>query len=272
MKNLLLFSIISIAIMLGTMSLATTAQEPSPAGGEWVEFDGAQESSLVVANKNFLQNIEVITIEAWVYLRNKPKDGEEWIIASKPGSFALKLNTVDFPGIGKGVYLGFIIFFSESKGYSSALPFNCLNKWVHIAGTFDSQSNFMGVYLNGFVSGGGERLQKVPERLPQSEANFVVGLGLDGLIDEMRISRVRRYPTSSREFQPPAEGFKIDKDTVALWHFDEPKGETVFKDSSDNNNMLVRKMEQGKHSKRLNGRFFGQALCFCKALSFQIRK
>jgi len=53
----------------------------------------------------------------------------------------------------------------------------------------------------------------------------------DGLIDEVRISKVARY---DQKFTP-APRFEADADTLSLYHFDEGAGEEL-KDSSGNNN------------------------------------
>ena len=50
-----------------------------------------------------------------------------------------------------------------------------------------------------------------------------------GLIDELRISKVARYIA---DFTPPSR-FEPDKDTAALYHFDEGTGD-VLTDSSGN--------------------------------------
>ena len=51
-----------------------------------------------------------------------------------------------------------------------------------------------------------------------------------GFIDEVRVSNVLRYPTSG-SFLPPTQSFTADANTVALYHFDEGRG-NVLTDSS----------------------------------------
>ena len=50
---------------------------------------------------------------------------------------------------------------------------------------------------------------------------------LDGVMDEVRISNVARY---DHDFTPSTK-FEVDQHTLALYHFDEGKGD-VLKDSS----------------------------------------
>ena len=46
-----------------------------------------------------------------------------------------------------------------------------------------------------------------------------------GTIDEVRLSTGARYTI---DFSPPSAQFDVDPDTIALWHFDELSGGTVF--------------------------------------------
>ncbi|MBX9680208.1 MAG: hypothetical protein K2X38_15715 [Gemmataceae bacterium] len=64
---------------------------------------------------------------------------------------------------------------------------------------------------------------------PIRNGNFYLGSGFTGLIDELRISKSARY---DKDFTPEAR-FTPDKDTVALYHFDEGIGD-VIEDASGN--------------------------------------
>lgn len=61
-------------------------------------------------------------------------------------------------------------------------------------------------------------------------AMFKIGENFSGMIDEVRVSSVARYPTTFL----PKRRFEPDPDTLALYHFDEGAG-TVLKDSSGKN-------------------------------------
>ncbi|MBM3210638.1 LamG domain-containing protein [Candidatus Poribacteria bacterium] len=58
-----------------------------------------------------------------------------------------------------------------------------------------------------------------------------------GYIDEVRVSKIMRHDIEKRHL--PVSRFEPDADTIALWHFDEPIGTTVFMDSSVNKFHLV---------------------------------
>ena len=64
-----------------------------------------------------------------------------------------------------------------------------------------------------------------------------------GDIDAIRFSRTARYdfpdiPWFEEPFDPPHR-FVRDRDTVALWNFDEREGATRFQDESKNKRMLI---------------------------------
>lgn len=65
------------------------------------------------------------------------------------------------------------------------------------------------------------------------------GSYFDGCIDKLRISGVAD-PTVVRSIDMKAMNFVFnrDRETLGLWHFDEPEGATLFHDSSGNDNTL----------------------------------
>ena len=75
-----------------------------------------------------------------------------------------------------------------------------------------------------------------------------------GDIDAIRFSRIARYdfpdiPWFEEPFDPPHR-FVRDRDTLALWNFDEREGETRFQDESKNKRVLI----------GMNGASIGSAL------------
>ena len=99
-----------------------------------------------------------------------------------------------------------------------------LGKRVHVAAV--RQGDEIRLYLDGKKIGA----TRFPvEKQVATKAGFYMGLGFEGMIDEVRISKIARY---DKEFTP-AQRFETDKDTLALYHFDEGTGD-VLKDSSGN--------------------------------------
>ena len=78
--------------------------------------------------------------------------------------------------------------------------------------------------------------------------------GFHGEIDAIRFSRIARYdlpdiPGVEEPFKPPHR-FVSDRDTLALWNFDEREGTTRFQDESKNKRVLI----------GMNGASIGSAL------------
>lgn len=108
-----------------------------------------------------------------------------------------------------------------------------LNRKVHLASVWSG--NRFRVYVNGKATTANLTVP-APIRTPNTDtARVYLGVVapgvncLRGQISEVRISRYRRYLSDFK----PAERFEADKDTLALYHFEEGQGE-VLKDSSGN--------------------------------------
>ncbi|MEZ6131414.1 MAG: protein kinase [Planctomycetaceae bacterium] len=108
----------------------------------------------------------------------------------------------------------------------------------HLAGVFDAEHREIRFYTGGRIV---SRLPFSPDLTStESPRHLIIGAErtLDetatyhhfiGLIDEVRISNVARYD----ENFSPATRFEPDSNTLALYHFDEPKGDVAI-DSSGN--------------------------------------
>nr|MBC8357152.1 DUF1583 domain-containing protein [Planctomycetota bacterium] len=107
---------------------------------------------------------------------------------------------------------------------------------VHLAGTFDGKT------LQMFVNGKLTDTRQVTGPFTGSALPMTIGaspsrnergidVAFDGLIDQVRISKTVRYKA---DFTVPTL-FEADESTLALYRFDEGKGDTLA-DSSGNNN------------------------------------
>ncbi len=116
--------------------------------------------------------------------------------------------------------------FYTHHGEALSPPLYKQNQRIHLAGVNDTQRRLL--YLNGKL------IATSPDAgapKPQSELEpMFLGKGhFDGWIDAVHVSRVARY---SADFTPPAT-FMPDKDSIALYRFDEGQGD-VLHDSSGN--------------------------------------
>ena len=121
---------------------------------------------------------------------------------------------------------GFWVFNRLNGGTIALAPAEAMvGKRVHVAGVYDGVENRL--YVDGKMV---RSNQKDAKGKPVPKKKYTLGdLGFIGLLDEMRISKVARY---DKDFTP-AKRFEPDKDTLALYHFDEGSGDEL-KDSSSN--------------------------------------
>ena len=100
-----------------------------------------------------------------------------------------------------------------------------LNQRTHLAGVYEGES--VRLFINGKLAG---ELPMLKEKgLLTDESQVFIGYAFIGTMEEVRISSIARY---NKEFVPEKR-FETDKDTLALYHFDEGEGD-VLKDSSGN--------------------------------------
>lgn len=230
------------------------AQEPSPAGGGWLALDGIDSFVVCPDNDSLDKNLKDFTIEVWIHPNRKPERDEWWIIAAKPGSYELAFVGPNEKFGGPFVTefgITFTVYKSETsygiintqKGQKHGPPWFPddfkFNEWHHVTAMF-SKINWE-LYIDGkaATSGGPQEFSQ-----PNTHSAFYVG-GIearkksyfDGLIDEVRISDIARPIKADIKFGH----FNIDRATQALWHFDEPEGAILYKDSSGNGNTLIGK-------------------------------
>ena len=274
MKNLRKLSIFACLFLLVFMPMRAEAMPPpSPAGGNYLALDGVDDHALLdFETFGFLlpKGTNEFTFEAWVYPTTPPdKDIHAMILSQQ-----VMMDIVSHGHEGLG---GLKVFLNLSKedfmlqgsahlardvGHTimSLTPIKFpANQWNHIA--FQSNGTQTMVLVNDFawISLGGTTLAHDADKISLGghPLDFTLG-GCDakipfhdlhswgyfaGYIDEVRISKVARYNITKGRFTPPKkrEKFKNDAKTVALWHFDEPRGTREFSDTSGNAYHLVGK-------------------------------
>jgi len=214
MKNL---TFIGIALACVLFSIQSASAQ-----GYAVEFLGDGKTKVCAPDSPNLDITDELTMEAWVY---PTKTSSSAIIVNKESSWecALQSNVLK-AAINSGEWAW--------HGGGEA-P---LNKWSHVAISFD------GTEHHAFVNGKYQASRPNAGKIQTSNDPFCVGwrTGTDshepftGIIDEVRISNVVRYP-KGKDFTLPASEFMPDDNTVVLYHFNEGKGAKT-KDESKNKN------------------------------------
>ena len=256
-----------LAILLLALSTAPVfALEQSPAGGGALEITKRGGHVFVEDHDDFDANlVDAATIEMWIYLKRAPKFRESWVLFHKEGSYMVtldghftdlfgELHPLDWEEglIGELSYTLAIPGGSRTAGTimdKNELP---LNWWHHLVFIF-GKKGARTVYLNGRQV---FRRNLLPEPLPNTNFPlFIGGTGIfdtiflanvkrkripftGGLIDEVRVSNIVRYPVEKFEIAVPHHRLNPDGNTLALWHFDGGRAEWL-KDASGNEHTLT---------------------------------
>jgi hypothetical protein len=161
-----------------------------------------------------------LTVECWAKLRSQR--GFNVLVSSDPKASSRHWEIYSYAG--RGTFSAYLPGYEPSEVVSKKNI--CDGKWHHVAMTFDGKEVAL------FVDGSKVREQRVKPRAggkpvsgPLSVGQAIDGtahIGCDGLIDEVRLSRVIRpivLPTAA-----PA----VDADTIGLWRFDD--SDTILAD------------------------------------------
>ena len=193
---------------------------------------------------------EDITVEAWIYLTERPKDGDyhaperQWIIFAKPFSYFVTITGRD---LGSGLdlsdpegttYIDFGVQRRRGGGLSTGIwgrvipPRDFpLKRWVHIAYQIAVKGNSTQTisYYDGGSGGGifGSAMGSTdaPLLIGGTKRNgwgWGSGYGsMKGYIDEVRVSKGFRYGEAVRKKIRPKRRLRADWRTIALWRFEE---------------------------------------------------
>ena len=254
---------ISVILLFLWLIFPVFAVPPSPAGGGWLEIFQEGDYASVEDSDDFDVNLarKEFTIEMWVYFKRPPQPGslkgqlrERWAVIYKEGSYELELFpeafNIDFEV--SPPRLGGLWGFHLDEGLLS------VNQWNYIAMVVDGNS--VQRIVNGDLRGLAKRHNKAGLPLfDDSDSPLCIGGGHDpniweglptwkvftgGLIDEVRISDIARYPKekiNNRLWRDvvdiPEVPFEPDEHTLALWHFD-GRGSQRLRDASGNGHHL----------------------------------
>lgn len=202
----------------------SSAKPSKPAANFALEFDGKDD--LVELPRLPLQPDDSVTFEAWF----EPSES--------PVPFGVVIRCQFTAEVGYFLRLDHgntMHFISEPTGARMAAP--ATRARMHVAGSFDKKDGNR-LYVNGRRTkdpgdfAGSYLIPGAPLRntIGADFHNPATQCWYHGRIDEIRISRGVRY----RHDFDPSNPLSGDRDTVALYHFDEGQGD-VLTDSSGNN-------------------------------------
>ena len=256
--------ILTCFFMIALIPLSAKAFPPaSPAGGNYLVLDGVDDYAVLdfkIFGVLLPKGTGEFTVEAWVY-PTTPPDGNIYAeILSQQLQMEVASDNGEWENVKKSIdwQTGdlFLIFRSHiTVGGKPATQGRIIalspNQWNHIA--FQSKEKETTAIVND-VTNILPRKTTLAHDLAhfQHPKDFTLGGfgkkieihddffrgSFAGYIDEVRISTVARYDVSKDGFTP-RNNFKKDKETIALWHFDEPGGRRIFSDASGNDHHLV---------------------------------
>ncbi|MCL5030254.1 MAG: T9SS type A sorting domain-containing protein [Bacteroidetes bacterium] len=180
------------------------------------------------------------TIEAWVkpfYNIDNPNfNWNDFFYQGSTGEFSFGINQNNL-----SVYLAVDLNVSGIQQWNGVTSSKSLvaGQWSHIAGTFNSSTKTISIFINGKLSG----VRQIPSvELWQTGGNLKTRIGLygdpnnnrthyKGDADEVRLSNTVRY---NGDFNPQID-FQTDSQTIGLWKFNEGSGNTVYDASTKGN-------------------------------------
>jgi Concanavalin A-like lectin/glucanases superfamily len=230
------FTFATLALLLSVCAFPRAGHAAQMA----LKLDGVDVDSFFAAPDNDALDKNMgsaLTVEAWinpaVNLANDTNhSNNEYIILNKEDSYEISVRNDD-PATEGSLQ---VALFPEGGGWEwhdseVVIP---TNKWTHVAATWD------GTVIRTFINGkfamafdkddgaGGKGVINFDGGSSAGLSTLKIGRRgrgvedhsiFNGLIDEVRISKVVRYTEAG--FDVPTKAFTSDADTVALYHFDE---------------------------------------------------
>jgi len=249
-------------LLLSPLGPASAGPEPAantaaPPFGGWLVLDG--EDDYADAQSHAELTIGTVagsswTVEGWINYARFSDAG----IVTRTNSFKVTMSVNSYSN--PWTYCFWALWYTPTSGpwgiSRCSYPAYPRNVWHHIAAVADGSMGRLTLYLDG------ERIARSESYggiLNDSGEPLLVGASIGytgewllftGMMDEVRISDVTRYDEDT--FAVPSGPFACDAHTLALWHFDEPSGSTVFHDACGAaDNVLVG--HDGAHTEGASG-------------------
>ena len=210
--------LISIALVLAFAFLLTQISFAAPKNFA-LKFDAKKDNkktgtSVIVDHSEELNLADKLTLEAWIYPTALDSGGGRMMITGKADTWmhALFNEASTYQGAVNAAQWGW-----EGSGRIS------LERWTHVALSFDGRAYLL--HVDGKLK---DEIED-PGKINTSLSDVYIGWlpqwneAFTGLIDEVRISNIPRYPAANFP-RPTTEFEERDRNTVLLMHFNEGQG------------------------------------------------
>ncbi len=192
------------------------ADAPPPVPCRSIQLDGTSSYLEVSGGGAPFENAS-FTLEAWVKINQSPD--EMHIVAHSHHDQADGYLLLKFADKFQGR------IYQKNSGTHERLDGDSVkyNKWQHVALVYDSAAGKMTVFVDGHGTSTSAPTvadkYSGPARI--GAASYVNGFYLDGLIDEVRVTKGVAYAS---DFTPPYPLPDDDPNTVGVWHLSEGVG------------------------------------------------
>lgn len=256
-----IFKFLLIVVLFLNLTTLVFSFQPS---GRVLSLDGIDDYAVLPFEEHgylFPKDTREFTVEMWFYPKSGPNHGGgSDIILSQQVYFGVALNHLECrDDVGKLCW-HVQAYLDSERGHGITffyVPME-INRWNYVAIIFKDRTLGRAYNNRIYQLGITAPLDRVTAKDIGKSKDFFVGgyaqaffpfrgapptTHFHGEIDAIRFSRIARYdlPKISGIEEPfdPPHRFVSDRDTVALWNFDEREGETRFQDESKNGRILI---------------------------------
>ena len=216
---------------------------------QWaLSYDGVDDYTQIPDSASL--NPDHITVEAWFKANAGTLDNQKTLV-QKPFTshvspwYQYTLLLLDIPIEPRRA--SFVISVGGANHSAGAinLPYG-YGTWHYLAGTYDGET--IRLYLDGVLvasntapSGVLDKYATVVELAAYPNLSKHSGTCFGGIIDEVRISNIARTAAEIEANWNAGNGvqFRVDANTVALWHKNEGSGPTIFDETANNNDGTI---------------------------------